>query len=192
MTGRSCALALAAVAALATAETAAAEERLTPKGPSTIRAMWLGPHTAEGRGHEIVTRWSVTVASGGRAGRVRLRVLHPGEKATVRGTGPWESLPAEPGTYEFAAPHVTYDYRDSGLALDQEVGEHALITYHPDDPGQDRWSDRGELYNLDVFRPPLADDARDAAYTERRKGEQLRISATTEPDRDRDFVGDKT
>lgn len=184
-------LALAAVAAIGPAE-AAAEERLTPRGPSTIRQQYLGAHTAEGRPHEIITRWKVRVGPGGKAGRVRLRVLHPGRMATVKGSGPWEWLPAEPGTYEFPAPHVTYDYRDSGLALDQEVGEHALTTFHPDDPAEDTMADVGEINNLDVFRPPLAEDARDVEHTERRKGERLRIGAITEPDIDHDAVGDLT
>ena len=184
-------VALAALLAIGPAE-AAAEERLTPEGPSTIRAMWLGAVTLEGRPHEIITRWSVRVGAGGQPGRVRLRVLHPGRRATVRGSGPWEWLPAEPGTYEFPGPHVTYDYRDSGLALDQEVGEHALITFRPDDPARETMDDPGELNTLDVFRPPLAEDARDVEHTERRKGEVLRIFAKTEPDIDHDAVGDRT
>lgn len=184
-------VALAALAAIGPAE-AAAEERLTPKGPSTIRQQYLGAHTMEGRPHEIITRWKVRVGPGGKAGRVRLRVLHPGRRATVKGSGPWEWLPAEPGTYEFPAPHVTYDYRDSGLALDQEVGEHALITFYPDDPAKETMADRGEINHLDVFRPPLAEDARDVEHTERRKGEGLRIEEILETDLDHDALGDST
>jgi hypothetical protein len=184
---------LPAVVALAgTASAAAAEDRLTPSGPSTIRAMWLGPSTAEGRAPEVLTRWSVMVGAGGRAGRVRLRVLESRERATGRANGPWEWLPAEPGTYSFPAPHVPYDYRSNDLALDQEAGGHALITFHPDDPGRDSFSDPGELYNLDVFRPLLADDARDVERSERRKGEELRLGATFERDLDGDALGDET
>ncbi|HEX8121859.1 MAG TPA: hypothetical protein VF549_11400 [Solirubrobacteraceae bacterium] len=189
---RATVLVTAVLATMAPASASAAEERLTPEGPSTIRAMWLGPSTAEGRPPEIITRWSVTVGAGGRAGRVRLRVLASGSRATVRGNGAWEWLPAEPGTYEFPAPHVPFDYRDNMLALDQEVGGHALITFHPDDPGKDTFSDVGELQNLDVFRPPLADDARDVERTERRQGEELRIWGKTERDLDGDGLGDET
>ena len=46
------------------------------------------------------------------------------------------TLPAEPGTYTFPAPHILYDYRNMTFGLDQEAGGHAIaaqIALHPGD-----------------------------------------------------------
>lgn len=186
-------LLLALAAATAPPPPAAhAQDALTPEGPMTLRERWLGASTLEGRSPEVITRVRITVGRGGRAGRIRLRILDRADRATVKGTGGWESLPAEPGTYELPAPHVRYDPRDSGIALDQETGGHAIVTRHEDDPAKERWSDPYELQAIDVFRPPLADDARDVERSERLQGHELMVAPVIEPDSDEDLVGDRT
>ena len=181
------AAALTTLAALAAAPTAAAQEMLTPDGPATLRANWLGPSTSEGLGPNALVGWRVTVGPGGRAGRVRLRVVSGGKAVTSRLTGPFEWLPAEPGTYEFRVPPPTfhYDYRTAGLALDQEVGGHGLVEARP------RSQNAFHLaHAMDVFRPPLAPDARDVPYSERQLDVELRLDHVVEADVDRDGFGD--
>lgn len=170
-----------------------APDTLTPDGPATIRENWLGGITLEGRPPEVLVGWKVTVGSGGNAGRVRLRVLRPGKKGTMVGSGPVEQLPSTPGTYAFGLrPGIPYDYRDVGLALDQEVGGHAIVKTHAPEPEEDAEADPARLYAIDVFRPPLPDGARGVAYTERRMGQELLVRGIIETDFDEDRLGDKT
>ena len=184
-------LALVATLAAAAPASAEAQDAVTPDGPATIRSVWTGASTMEGRPHEIITRWAVTVGPGGNPGFVRLRVFG-GEAGTVSGNGQRVWLPAEPGTYEFTAPHVTYDYRFTDLGIDQETGGHAIVKTHASDPRYGPMGDPYELYALDVFRPPLADDASGVPASERIKGRQLMIRATFEHDVDKDALGDRT
>ena len=170
-----------------------AEGAVTPVGAATVRGHWLGAHTLEGRPPEVLVGWSVTVGPGGNAGPVRLRVLRAGDPGTVVGSGPIEWLAAAPGVYRFGvSPGIPYDYRDSGLALDQQVGGHAIVRTHAPQPQLGRFADPAQLYALDVFRPPLAAGAFGVPYSERRLGEQLLVSAAIETDLDRDRLGDKT
>ena len=181
---------LATAAAPAAAIPAAAQDTVTPAGPATVRGNWLGAHTLEGRPPEILVGWTVTVGAGSNAGPVRLRVLRPGDRATVVGSGPVEALPAAPGMYAFALPvGIPYDPRDAGLALDQEVGGHAIVRTHPPAPGFDGV---GDARALDVFRPQLAEDAADVAFSERRPRQELLVQGTIERDVDQDLVGDVT
>ena len=168
-------------------------DTLTPDGPATVRENWLGGITMEGRPPEVLVGWKVTVGSGGNAGPVRLRVLRPGKNGTVVGSGPVERLPSTPGTYAFGLrPGIPYDYRDAGLALDQEIGGHAIVKTHAPEPEEDAESDPARLYAVDVFRPPLPDGARRVAYTERRMGQELLVRGIVETDSDEDRLGDKT
>jgi len=181
---------LAAGLALAAAAPAAAQDTVTPAGPATVRGHWLGAFTLELRPPEILVGWTVTVGPGSNAGPVRLRVLRPGDRGTVVGSGPVEALPATPGTYAFALPvGIPYDHRDAGLALDQEVGGHAIVSTHPPAPGFDGL---GDVRALDVFRPSLAEDAADVAFSERRPRQELLVQGTIERDLDEDLVGDLT
>jgi hypothetical protein len=166
---------------------------LTPAGPATIRENWFGGMTLEGRPPEVLVGWKVTVGQGGNAGPVRLRVLRPGGKGTVVDSGPLEHLSGIPGRYSFSLrPGIPYDYRDAGLALDQEVGGHAIIRTHAPQPESGREADPARTYAVDVFRPPLQDGARDVAPSERRRGQELLIRGIIETDIDEDRLGDKT
>jgi hypothetical protein len=189
---RSLVAALAAAVPALAPPGAPAQETLTPDGPATLHGQWLGAVTHEGRHDTIVVKFRVTVGPGGKAGRVRFRVLHQGDTGTAIEAGRWEWLPSEPGTYEFAGTHTAYDYRDFGMAIDQEVGAHAIVHTHPDDPSRGRYANPAELYAYDVFRPPLADDAKTVPYSERRKAQQLLVSPVLEGDADDDRLGDKT
>jgi hypothetical protein len=181
---------VAALALLATP--APAQERLTPEGPATLRSTWQGAVPLYGQANHILTKWSVTVGPGGRGGFVRLRVFHSGNTGTIIANGQRVWLPAEPGTYEFPAPHVSYDGRFNDLGIDQEAGGHAIVKAHENDPSRGEHSNPYELNTVDVFRPPLADNANAVPYSERRKGESLSLGATVEPDIDEDSVGDRT
>ncbi|MCA1568884.1 MAG: hypothetical protein LC798_00910 [Chloroflexi bacterium] len=181
---------LATGAALAAAMPAAAQDTVTPAGPATVRGNWLGAFTLELRPPEILVGWTVTVGPGGKAGPVRLRVLRPGDRGTVVGSGPVEALPATPGSYAFALPvGIPYDPRNAGLALDQEVGGHAIVRTHPPAPGFDGL---GDAHALDVFRPLLAEEAAEVAFSERRERQELLVRGTIERDLDEDLVGDVT
>ena len=184
---------LVAVAGALGAVPAAAQGALTPDGPATVRGNYFGPHTYEPPLNGVLVGWSVTVGPGGNAGPVRLRVLRPGDRGTVVGSGPLEWLPATPGTHRFGLnPGIPYDYRDEGLALDQQVGAHAIVERHAPQPERGRLADPAQLHALDVFRPPLAESASGVEYSERRLGEQLLVRPTIERDLDRDRLGDET
>ena len=162
-------------------------DTLTPDGPATLYSDWHGAQTDEGLSPAVLTAFTVTVAPGGRAGIVRLRV-HDRE-GTVREAAP-VTLPAEPGTYTFPAPHIPYDYRDVTLGLDQETGR-------PRDRGPDRLApadaDFCASQSVDVYRPVLGDGVMpDRRLAETLRGRKLTIDAVSEPDNDGDLAGDET
>ena len=184
---------VAVLIAVLAAAPASAQVLLTPDGPATLRSRWLGPITSIARPPEVVVRWSLTVGAGGRAGRVRLRVLRPGDSATLVGSSQWESLPSEPGTYVFGLrPGIRYDYRDWGLAIEQQAGGHAIIATYPSQPGRDEHNDPFRLNVLDIFRPVLPDGAAGISASERIQGQGLRVRQFSEPDLDQDDLGDTT
>ena len=188
------AVAVAVAGALASVPApAGARVPLTPDGPATVRGNHFSAHSLEGRPPEVLVGWSVTVRPGGNAGPVRLRVLRPGDRGTVVGSGPMEWLPASPDTYRFGLnPGIPYDYRDEGLSLDKQVGGHAIIETHAAQPERGPRADPAQLYALDIFRPPLVESASEVAYTERRRGDELLVRPTIERDIDRDRLGDET
>jgi len=175
---------------------ASAEDLLTPAGPATVRGQWIGPQTAEGRGPAVVVGWTVTVGPGGSAGPVRLQLAGGGDRATVSAASPAEALPAAAGTYTFAIPPGRGLRLPSGrfgsLAVAQEVGGHAILRSVPARPELGELGDPARLSLVDVFRPALADDARDVPYAERRSGQELAVAVTTERDADQDGLGDQT
>src|SRR5262245_28341708 len=97
-------------------------ETLTPDGPATLYSSWHGAVTAEGEHPELLVGFRVVVQPGGRAGNVRFLVNEApafGEEGTrAVHVGPWVTLPAEPGTYTFGAPHVFADYRSVDYGIE--------------------------------------------------------------------------
>lgn len=177
-------------ALLAAALFAQGADTLTPDGPATLFSDWHGGQTAEGRSPELLTAFRVTVGPGGRAGTVRLRVFDH-EAGVVHDAAP-VTLPAEPGTYTFPAPHILHDYRDVTLGLDQETGGHAIaaqIRCAPEEGEGDICSSQ----SLDVYRPPLGSGVKpDRLLAEVQRGRVLTIDRVTEPDVDGDLAGDRT
>lgn len=156
------------VAALAVADGAVGAEPLTTttRGPATYVQV-NGDATAEGQHQEVLVRWRVRVGAGGRAGMVRARFSSPLDRPAA---GPWVRLPAQPGTYEYAAPHVHWDARMGTIRLDQRVGGHAIL---------ERLSGRRAP---DVLR-------RGAVPVH---GRRMAISTVVELDLDHDRAGDRT
>jgi hypothetical protein len=135
----------------------------------------------------VAVGWTVTVGPGGNGGPVHLQLVSGDGTGTVVASAPGVDLPAEPGIYSYAFP-PGQGLRSgtgwfSGLAIAQTVGGHAILRTADIAPEQSA---------VDVFAPALADDARDVPRTERRAGQQLAVTLTTEPDLDRDGLGDKT
>ena len=162
-------------------------DTLTPDGPATLYSDWHGAQTDEGLSPAVLTAFTVTVAPGGRAGIVRLRV-HDRE-GTVREAAP-VTLPAEPGTYTFPAPHIPYDDRDVTLGLDQKTGGHAIAAQIACTPGD---ADFCASQSVDVYRPLLGDGVMpDRRLAETLRGRKLTIDAVSEPDNDGDLAGDET
>ena len=171
-------------------------ETLTPEGPATLYSDWHGAMTLEGEHPELLTGFRVVVQPGGRAGTIRFLVHESpafGEEGprTVH-VGPPVTLPAEPGTYTFPAPHVFADYRSVTYGIEQETGGHAItaqIRCSPEDGEGDVCSSQ----SVDVYRPPLGaaiPDRRTASEVQR--GRELTIEPITEPDVDGDGAGDQT
>ena len=78
----------------------------------------------------MLTGFRVVVQPGGRAGTIRF-LVHQSPGFGERGprtvhVGPPVTLPAEPGTYTFPAPHVFADYRNVTYGIEQETGGHAI------------------------------------------------------------------
>jgi hypothetical protein len=177
-----------AVAALVATPVAGADDALlTPVGPATVRAMSFGPRPAIALPPAVAVGWTVTVGPGGNGGPVHPQLVSGNDTGTVVASAPGVDLPAQPGTYSYAFP-PGQGLRSgtgwfSGLAVVQTVGGHAILRAADIAP---------EQFAVDVFAPALADDAHDVPRTERRAGQQLAVTLTTEPDLDQDGFGDKT
>lgn len=171
-------------------------ETLTPAGPATLYSTWHGAVTAEGEHPELLVGFRVVVQPGGSAGTVRFLVHESpafGEegKRAVH-VGPPVTLPAEPGTYTFGAPHVFADYRSVDYGIEQETGGHAITAQIRCDPAEGD-GDICASQSVDVYSPPIGGalpDRRLAADVLR--GRRLTIDAITEPDVDHDGAGDET
>jgi hypothetical protein len=176
--------------------TAQAPDTLTPEGPATLYSDAHGGTTDEGPFPQLLTGFRVVVQPGGRAGTIRFlvhqnpaygedgpRAVHVGQPVT---------LPAEPGTYTFPAPHVFADYRDLTYGIEQETGGHAIAAQLRCSP-QDGEGDICSAQSVDVYRPPLgaAEPDRRAA-SEVQRGRVLTIEPITESDADGDGAGDLT
>ena len=106
--------------------------------------------------------------------------------------GPPVTLPAEPGTYVFAAPHILHDYRDVSFGIEQQTGNHAIAAQVRCEP-EDGESDLCNSQSVDVYRPAIGTvvpDRRTAAEVLR--GRRLTIEPITESDADADGAGDRT
>ena len=152
--------------------------------------------TLEGEHPELLTGFRVVVQPGGRAGTIRFlvhespafgedgpRTVHVGQPVT---------LPAEPGTYTFPAPHVFADYRSVTYGIEQETGGHAITAQIRCSPEEGE-SDVCNSQSVDVYRPPLGaaiPDRRTASEVQR--GRELTIEPITERDVDGDGAGDET
>lgn len=164
---------------------------VTPEGPATLRASWLGLRAPIQYLPRVVVRWSVEVGEGGAAGPVALRAISDSvhqREARALARGPVEQLPAAPGTYTFPArlPFLS----GNAIGIDQEAGRHAIVTQHsPTDAGP--MADPYDLHALDAWRPPLETGAT-AGYDERIQGAQLAVELELEPDIDSDGYGDET
>ena len=185
---------IAPVALLAFA--AQSPETLTPEGPATLYSDWHGLMTAEGERPELLTGFRVVVQPGGRAGTIRFLVhqnpAFGGDGPRAVHVGDPVTLPAEPGTYTFPAPHVFADYRSVGYGIEQETGGHAITAQIRCSPEEGE-SDVCNSQSLDVYRPPLGaavPDRRTASEVQR--GRELTIEPITEPDVDLDGAGDET
>ncbi len=185
---------IAPVALLAFA--AQSPETLTPEGPATLYSNWHGAVTLEGEHPELLTGFRVVVQPGGRAGTIRFLVYEfPGfgERGTrTVHVGPPVTLPAEPGTYTFPAPHVFADYRSVTYGIEQETGGHAIMAQIRCEPEAGE-SDVCTSQSVDVYRPPLGGavpDRRLAAEVQR--GRVLTVEPITEQDADGDGAGDQS
>ena len=106
--------------------------------------------------------------------------------------GPPVTLPAEPGTYTFPAPHVFADYRSVTYGIEQETGGHAITAQIRCEP-EDGEGDVCNSQSVDVYRPPLGGAIPDRrTATEVHRGRELTIEPITEPDVDVDGAGDET
>ena len=163
-------------------------ETVTPDGPATLYADRHGAQSDVGVREELLTGLRVTVQPGGKAGTVRLLVNHRG---TVHAGAPF-TLPAEPGTYVYPAPHVLHDYREITFGIEQETGGHAIAAQTRCEPEEGEDDVCNDL-SVDVYRPGIGTtppDRRTAAEVQR--GRRLTIDPITEPDADRDGAGDLT
>ena len=116
----------------------------------------------------------MTVQPGGKAGTVRLLVNHRG---TVHAGAPF-TLPAEPGTYVYPAPHVLHDYREITFGIEQETGGHAIAAQtrcEPEEGEDDVCNDQ----SVDVYRPR---HRHHAAGPPHRRGGPARPPADDRPD----------
>jgi hypothetical protein len=178
------------------AVTAQGPETVTPDGPATLYSSSHGGYTLEGEHPELLVGFRVVVQPGGRAGTIRL-VVHeddPFERDDIEvvHVGPPVTLPAEPGTYTFPAPHVYADYRSLTYGIEQETGGHAITAQIRCEPDEGE-SDICNAQSLDVYRPALGatrPDRRTAADVLR--GRELTLEPITESDIDRDGAGDQT
>jgi len=178
-------IALAAAALVAAVLPASASAENTPAGPATLINRWSGPTTLEGRGPEVLVGASIAVAPGGQAGMIRIRA----DNGAVNVVGDEVQLPAEPGTYTFAAPHIRWDYRVGGIGIDQATGGHAIFAQFPYcNAGLGPEADPCRFMRVDVYTPPGGV----GEPTEKLTGAHLAVTSLYEPDFDQDLAGDKT
>ena len=168
------------VATLALAPAAAADT--TPAAPATLLNQWLGGFTLEGAPPQVLVAADLTVAAGGQPGTIRIRATYRGRNEV----GEAVHLPAEPGTYRFAAPHIPWDYRGSQLGFDQVSGGHAVVLQNACLPERGDWGDPCKIMRVNVLTPPGAEENQPIL------GAQLAIKAIYETDYDGDLAGDKT
>ena len=152
--------------------------------------------TDEGEQPRLLTGFRVVVQPGGRAGTIRFLVhespAYGGQGPRTVHVGAPVTLPAEPGTYTFPAPHVFADYRSITYGIEQETGGHAITAQIRCEP-EDGEGDVCNSQSVDVYRPPLGGaipDRRTASEVQR--GRELTIEPITEPDIDLDGAGDET
>ena len=171
-------------------------ETLTPEGPATLYSDWHGAVTLEGEHPALLTGFRVVVQPGGRAGTIRF-LVHQSPAFGQQGTrmvhvGQPVTLPAEPGTYTFPAPHVFADSRSVTYGIEQETGGLAITAQSRCSP-EDGEGDVCNSQPVDVYRPPLGaaiPDRRSASIVQR--GRELTIEPIMEPDIDGDGAGDQT
>jgi hypothetical protein len=168
---------------------------LTPDGPATVWSPWLGPHVLVGLRPDVLVGVRIAVGPGGRAGRVRLRVVqNVGEPGRPARMGPWFTLPAAAGVYSFPAPHVPWDDRYGAIAIDQQSGRQAIVETEACRPDADEGDDPCDDVALVEFKPALAGGISPlrARPVEDLRGHRLAITAVHEPDADGDLVGDRS
>ena len=171
-------------------------ETLTPEGPATLYSDWHGFQTDEGEQPELLTGLRVVVQPGGRAGTIRF-LVHESPGFGEQGTrtvhvGPPVTLPAEPGTYTFPAPHAFADYRSVTYGIEQETGGHAIAAQIRCEP-EDGESDVCNSQAVDVYRPPLGGaipHRRTASEVQR--GRDVDDRTAHRADIDLDGAGDET
>ena len=175
-------VALVAAAILAGLPATATAADLTPPGPATLTQVntfpippmpAMIPYVPQ-----VSTGWSVVVGDGGSAGTVRPRFRGVSNEIV---TGDPVQLPAEPGTYTFAAPHLAWG---TPIGLEQTTGGHAIVTRSMCHPEWERAGDPCRNLFVDVTREGQAD--------ERISGAQLALTPVYEPDTDGDLRGDAT
>lgn len=153
---------------------------LTPDGPANLTPRFTGASPAICGGPRVLTGWRATVGSGGRSGQVRVIAL--GADGPVVGES--VTLPAEPGTYTFPAPHVHSGCGGFGLGLAQSAGGHAVVWREACDPALAPWANACDAWHVDIDR--------DGQLRETWDGAGLALAAVDEPDIDADLRGDRT
>ncbi|HWK27839.1 MAG TPA: hypothetical protein VNS09_14845 [Solirubrobacter sp.] len=167
-------------AALVAAFPATAAAELTPDGPATLTSVSTAISTSEGRPPAVLVAVRADVGTGGQAGTVRFRAANPQTALT----GDPVTLPAEPGSYTFPAPHIAWDSRTGSLGIEQTTGGHALIAREACQPELGRWADPCQLQSVKVLRPDGTSESDDGA--------RLTLVGLYEPDIDQDLAGDQT
>jgi hypothetical protein len=170
---------------------------LTPDGPATLMNVYSGPVLAYGNLYaSVLVAVRVQVGPGGRGGSVRVRVhttgwSDPRPVPAQTAVGDPVDLPAEPGTYTFPAPHVSWDVRDASLGIDQTTGGHAIVSRQACRPDLGRAGDPCQVDATNVFAgdPPPGSDGTPSATI---AGAQLTITGIAEIDKDADLLGDAT
>lgn len=160
----------------------------TPDGPATVVDVFNGGiELGAWLPYQVLTKVRVRVGAGGRPGLVRFRA---GGKV-----GEWVTLPAEPGAYEFPAPHV--ELIGPGqlyglLGMDQQTGGHVVIGETVDCPVNCTPCDSIWFGCTPFSVYEYAGDPASSTPTAKLAGRQLTIDALGEPDVDRDLRGDQT
>jgi hypothetical protein len=168
--------ALATAAAFPTAAAAAVEN--TPDGPATLttEGRLPGPMPATAAlPPQVLMAWRITVAPGGRAGTVRPRFTSS-DGRTV--TGDPVVLPAEPGTYTFAAPRLYA----AVAGIVQTEGGQAILNRETCQASP--FEDPCETIRVVVKRDGQPDEWLPGAW--------LPLSGVYEDDTDQDLAGDAT